>query len=158
MFSASAVAAVERSIAATRAQTGEELVVVTVPNLAGAEIGDTVDAEANRVFMQRGVRGALLYVDRDDRRDALIAQPAAWFPADEASMLRRELDAEFGLGNYDAGLENLTAAVLRVYDEHETPAPSNAIATAPRLRIALAIAAFVLAYFVVRGSTRREGG
>lgn len=158
MFSASAVAAVGRQIAAARSQTGEELVVVTVPSVPGAEIDDAVGAEAQRIFAQQGVRGALLYVDRDDHRDALIAQPQSWFAAGEVPSLRRSLDARFALGEYDAGLEDLATAVLDIYRSHARPAPPSAIAPAPRLRVAAVIAAVVLAYLVILGASRREGG
>jgi uncharacterized membrane protein YgcG len=157
VFSVRTVAGVERRIAATRAATGEELVVVTVPRLAGARASGVVEGEAERLFYQEGVRGTLLYVDRNDRRDAVIAQPAAWFDARRVAAIRRALEARFQRGEYDAGLRAVAGDVLAVYDAHAATSRAGVRKAAPRLRIYAWIAAALLAYLVIRGALRRAG-
>ncbi len=115
VFSARTVAWVERRVAATRVETGEELVVVTVPRFPGAQASGAVADEAARLFDQEGVAGTLLYVDRDDRRDAVIAQPAAWFDAQHVASIRQAMEARFRRGAYDAGLRAAADDVLAVY-------------------------------------------
>ncbi len=157
VFSASTVAEVERRIASTRAETGEELVVVTVPQLPGAQASGAVEDEAERLFYQEGVRGTLLYVDRDDRRDAVIAQPAAWFGAQYVASIRQAMEARFRRAEYDAGLRAIADDVLAVYRAHPAATRASVTKAVPRLRIYAWIAAALLAYLVIRGTLRRAG-
>jgi uncharacterized membrane protein YgcG len=157
VFSAHTVARVEQQIAAVRAQTDEALVVVTVAHVPAAEIEDAVDDEAAQYYAQHGVHGSLLYVDRDDRRDALIAEPAAWFPLSDVSTMRQALEARFGAGEYDAGLVGLTSSILHVYEHGGGSPERNATIAAPRARLYGIAVAALLAYLLVRAALRREG-
>lgn len=157
VFSANTVARVERQIATVRAQTNEALVVVTVAHLPAAEIDDAVDDVAAQYDAQHGVQGSLLYVDRDDRRDALIAEPVAWFPRSDVLTMRRALEARFAAGEYDAGLSGLTSSVLHVYEHHRASPKQNATTPAPRARLYGIAVAALLAYLLVRAALRREG-
>jgi len=154
MFSQSVAATVSRRIAATRSITGEEVVVVTVERLASAEVDDAVQGEANRLFAVQGVRGTLIYVDREDRRDAIVAQPDAWFSAQRIARVKSMLESAFASGAYDRGLERATSAVLDVYLHDAQPASNRSASAPPRLRVyAIAVAA-LLAYLLAAGALR----
>jgi uncharacterized membrane protein YgcG len=157
MFSSAAAASVAQRAAAARASTGEELIVITVSRFPGAQTGNAVESEARRIFAQDGVHGTLLYVDRDDRRDAIVAEPAAWFSPARVAALKRGLETDFRLGEYDEGLERFTTAVLDVYAKNAPIAANRDAGAAPRLRIYALIAAALIAYLVLRGAVRREG-
>lgn len=157
MFSPAAAASVSQRAAVARAATGEELVVVTVGRLPGAQSGNAVDGEATRLFSQEGVHGTLLYVDLDDRRDAIIAEPAAWFSPARLAALKRGLEDDFRNGEYDEGLEHFASAVLDVYAKNAPVTAKRDTDAAPRLRNYALIAAILIAYLALRGALRREG-
>lgn len=156
MFSAQAISRTQNEIAALRARSGEELVVVTVTSEPDAGVPGAIEAEAQRIAAQEGVRGTLFYVDRGDRRDALLAEPVSWFPPATVARIRAHAEAAFAAGNDDAGLERVAGAVLAVYEAHAPTRPS-ATPQAPRLRVYALVAALALAYLLVRGALRRAG-
>jgi uncharacterized membrane protein YgcG len=155
VFSPAAVARVEARIEAMRERTGDELVVVTVASLPGVDGASAVREQAWNAFAQRGVHGALLYVDRDDRRDALIAQPETIFPPATRAALVAALDRSFAQGEYDGGLERLAASVDALYRRDATP--PSATNAAPRPRVWAIVAGAALAYLLIRGTLRRGG-
>src|SRR5579875_936617 len=61
MFSAGTVSALNARIGRFNAQTGKEIVVVTVPSLNGA----TLQSAANSAFAQQNVNGVLIFIARD---------------------------------------------------------------------------------------------
>src|ERR1700758_2550148 len=72
MFSADTVAQLNQHISAFNAQTGKEIVVITVPSLNG----NTIDAAAHQAFSQQNVNGVLIYIAKADRKDTIVADRA----------------------------------------------------------------------------------
>jgi uncharacterized membrane protein YgcG len=68
LFSANAVSQLNTRIMNFNAQTGKEIVVVTVPSAPNA---DAV-AAAENTFAQQSVNGVLIYVDKGDRQSRII--------------------------------------------------------------------------------------
>lgn len=152
MFSAQAVQQVERRIATVRKRTGEELLVVTVPSVPGASAPNVVSQEAERIALQRGAC-AVIYVDRGDRRDWIVARPEIWFPRKSVSAIRTRMEHAFRLHDYDAGLSGAVGAILGIY-RTQAPATVSVTKTAPRFDLYGWLIATVLAYLVIRGSLR----
>jgi len=116
MFSASTVSALDQRIGNFNAQTGKEIVVVTVRSLGGATLQD---AAAN-AFSQQNVNGVLIFIARDDRRDIIVPDRAgaSWFPADVTRGIRQTMESQFRNEDYDAGITSAVDGVLNVYRAH----------------------------------------
>ena len=72
MFSASTVSSLNERIGNFSAQTGKEIVVMTVPSLGNATLQDA----ANTAFSRQSVNGVLIFIARDDRRDIIVPDRA----------------------------------------------------------------------------------
>ncbi|MEO6834851.1 MAG: TPM domain-containing protein [Candidatus Tumulicola sp.] len=118
MFSAGTVAALNTRIAGFNAQTGKEIVVVTVPSLAGATLPDA----ANGAFAQRNVNGVLVFIARDERRDIIVPDragvQAGWFTPDVLRSVRASMESQFRSEDYDAGVTTGVDGILNVYRAH----------------------------------------
>ncbi len=117
MFSAATVSALNDRIGSFNAQTGKEIVIVTVPSL-----GARRSNEASSAFSQQGVNGVLIYIARDDRRDIIVPDragvQAGWFTPDMLSSIRTAMEAQFRSENYDAGITGAVDAILDIYRAH----------------------------------------
>ncbi|MBV8655000.1 MAG: TPM domain-containing protein, partial [Candidatus Eremiobacteraeota bacterium] len=118
MFSASTVAQLNQRIGNFNAQTGKDVVVVTVPSLNGA----TLQNAAQSAFSQQNVNGVLIFVARDDRRDIIVPDragvQAGWFTPDVLRGIRESMEAQFRSENFDAGIAAAVDGVLNVYRAH----------------------------------------
>jgi uncharacterized membrane protein YgcG len=118
MFSAGTVAALNQRIGNFNAQTGKEVVVVTVPSLGGATLQDA----ARNAFTQQQVNGVLVFVARDDRRDIIVPDragaQAGWFTPDVLRSIRTSMESQFHSENYDVGVTTAVDGVLNVYRAH----------------------------------------
>ncbi len=138
MFSAGTVAQLNQQIGNFNAQTGKEIVVVTVPSLGGA----TLESAAGNAFAQQSVNGVLIFIARDDRRDIIVPDragvQAGWFTPDVLRSIRTTMESQFKSEDYDGGITSAVAGVLNIYRAHlsslQQPGSGNALApAAPRL-------------------------
>jgi uncharacterized membrane protein YgcG len=118
MFSASTVSSLNERIGAFNAQTGKEIVVMTVPSLGTATLQDA----ANTAFSQQAVNGVLIFIARDDRRDIIVpdraGQQAGWFTPDVLSSIRTTMESQFRSQDFDAGITSAVNGALNVYRAH----------------------------------------
>ncbi len=118
MFGASTVASLNTRIAAFNAQTGKEIVVMTVPSLNG----QTVAAAGQAAFSQQQVNGILIYVAKDDRKDIIIPDhagvQAGWFTPATTTSIRQAMESQFKAEDYDGGITTAVGSVLSIYRSH----------------------------------------
>jgi uncharacterized membrane protein YgcG len=116
MFSSQAVQDVDSRIATFNQATGKEIVVVTVPSLAGASLQDA----AAKAFAAQSVNGVLIFIARDDRRDIIVPDKAGagWFTPDALRSIRASMEREFRNESYDSGLLFGVDGVMAVYRQH----------------------------------------
>jgi uncharacterized membrane protein YgcG len=118
MFSSGTVAALNGRIGNFNAQTGKEVVVVTVPALGASTVADAAAA----AFSQQRVDGVLVFVARDDRRDIIVPDragaQAGWFTPDVLKTIRSSMESQFRAGDYDAGITTAVDGILNIYRAH----------------------------------------
>ena len=116
LFSSGAVAALESKIGAFNAQTGKQIVVVTVPALGS----DTLQAAAQKTFADQAVNGVLIFIAKSDRKDIIVPgrATAAFFPAETTQSIRQTMESQFKLGNYDGGITDAVNGTLDVFRAH----------------------------------------
>ena len=118
MLSASTVSALDQRIGNFNAQTGKEIVVVTVPSLNGTSLPDA----AHQAFTQRNVNGVLIFIAKDDRRDIIVPDAAAtssgWFTRDTLDTIRETMESQFKAEDYDGGVTSAVNGILNVYRAH----------------------------------------
>ncbi len=115
MFSASTVSSLNERIGNFNAQTGKEVVVMTVSSLGNATLQDA----ANTAFSQQAVNGVLIFIARDDRRDIIVpdraGSQAGWFTPDVLRSIRTTMESQFRSEDFDAGITSAVDGVLNVY-------------------------------------------
>jgi uncharacterized membrane protein YgcG len=118
MFSGATVSQLNQRIGSFNAQTGKEVVVVTVPSLNGSTLNDA----AQTAFTQQNVNGVLIFIARDDRRDIILPDragaQAGWFTPDVLRSIRQAMESQFRAESYDAGVTTAVDGVLNVYRAH----------------------------------------
>lgn len=177
MFSPATVSSLDSRISAFNAQTGKEVVVMTVPSLGGT----TVQKAGESAFTQQAVNGVLIYIARDDRKDIILPDlagvTAGWFPPDVIRSIRTSMESQFKAENYDGGIASAVDGILNVYRahlgslKHASSSAAGAPMTVPGLPstggfhlsmfwwIVIAIVGFLVIRAIVRAmSTPRYGG
>ncbi|HEV7178455.1 MAG TPA: TPM domain-containing protein, partial [Candidatus Baltobacteraceae bacterium] len=116
MFSSGTVAQLQNTIGSFNAQTGKEIVVVTVPSLGG----DTLQAAAQKVFSEQQINGVLIFIAKDDRKDIIVPgrATAAFFPAATTQSIRQSMESQFRSEDYDGGITTAVGGVLDVFRAH----------------------------------------
>jgi uncharacterized membrane protein YgcG len=118
MISAGTVSSLNQRIGSFNAQTGKEIVVMTVPSLGGA----TLQSAASTAFSQQGVNGVLVFIARDDRKDIIVPDragaQAGWFTPDVLRSIRTTMESQFRSEDYDAGITSAVDGILNVYHSH----------------------------------------
>ncbi|HEY1429440.1 MAG TPA: TPM domain-containing protein [Candidatus Tumulicola sp.] len=118
MLSASTVSSLDQRIGNFNAQTGKEIVVVTVPSLNGTSLADA----AHQAYTQRNVNGVLIFIAKDDRRDIIVPDAAGvsagWFTRDTLDSIRETMESQFKAEDYDGGVTSAVNGVLNVYRAH----------------------------------------
>ncbi len=136
MFSASTVSTLDARIGSFNAQTGKEIVVMTVPSLGGAALQDA----ASSAFAQQRVNGVLVFIARDDRKDIIVPDragvTAGWFTPDVLRSIRTTMESQFRSEDYDAGIASAVDGILNVYRAHagslrQTSSSAGTLRTAP---------------------------
>jgi len=126
MFTASTVSQLDQEISNFTAQTGKQIVVVTVPSLNGKPLTDAAEA----VFAQQNVNGILIFIARDDRKDILLPDNATaqFFPEPTIVSIRQSMEAQFKAEDYDGGITTAVNGILNVFRAHLNAAPNNGAA------------------------------
>ncbi len=126
MFSASTVSQLDQQISDFTAQTGKQIVVVTVPSLNGKALSDAAEA----VFQQQSVNGMLIFIAKDDRKDFFLPDTATaqFFPESTIASIRQSMESLFKAEDYDGGITAAVTGVLNVFRAHLNTAPQNGAA------------------------------
>lgn len=172
MFSATTASQLNQDISAFTAQTGKQIVVVTVPSLNGKALSDA----AEEVFQQQNINGMLIFIARDDRKDFFLPDTATaeFFPESTITSIRQSMESLFKSEDYDGGISAAVSGVLNVFRAHLSSAPANGaannypVATSPHRYIRRAsggishvfiwIIFVVIGYLVLRSIFRAMSG
>ena len=121
MFSADTVSALDQKIGAFNAQTGKEIVVVTVPSLNG----ETIAQAAQTVFSEQKINGILIFISKGDRRDIIVpgTATAQFFPQATNVSIRQTMESQFKSGDYDGGITSAVNSILDIFRAHLNSAP-----------------------------------
>jgi uncharacterized protein len=116
MFSAATVSALTSQIGSFNAQTGKEIVIVTVPSLNG----ETLQDAAQKVFTEQNVNGVLVFIAKDDRKDIIVpgAQTAQFFPEATIVSIRTSMESQFKDGDFDGGITTAVGGILNIFQAH----------------------------------------
>lgn len=122
LFSAGTVAQLNSRIGNFNAQTGKEIVVVTVPSLNGSSL----QTAAGTVFSEQRVNGVLIFISKEDRRDIIVPgrATAQFFPADTTRSIRESMETQFRNGDFDGGITTAVGGVLDVFRAHMNSMPN----------------------------------
>ncbi len=122
LFSAATVSGLDQQIGNFTAQTGKQVVVVTVPSLNGATVADA----ARSVFTSQKINGVLIFIAKSERRDIVITgtATAAFFPEPTLLSIRQSMEAQFRDGDYDGGITTAVNGILNVFRAHLNSAPA----------------------------------
>lgn len=126
MFSPSTVSTLDQQINDFTAQTGKQIVVVTVPSLNGKPLSDAAEA----VFTQQNVNGVLIFIAKDDRKDILLPDNASaqFFPESTIVSIRQSMESQFKAEDYDGGITTAVNGILNVFRAHLNSAPNSGAA------------------------------
>ncbi|MHB8146390.1 MAG: TPM domain-containing protein [Vulcanimicrobiaceae bacterium] len=118
MFSPATVAALNQRIGNFNAQTGKEILVVTVPTLNGADIATAASSAAQK---QR-LNGVIVFIAKNDRHDIILPGRAevqsGWFTRDTVASIRQSMEAQFKSEDYDGGITTAVGSILGIYRSH----------------------------------------
>lgn len=121
LFDPATVAQANARIAGFNAQTGKEVVVVTVPSVAGGSMSDVRSAAA-KTFADQSVNGVLIFIDKGDRKDIIVPDHAGtqsgWFGSETLGSIRQSMEAQFKAEDYNGGLTAGVGGILGVYRSH----------------------------------------
>ncbi len=170
MFGAQTVQQLNTRIGNFNAQTGKEIIVQTVPSVAGGD----VRAAAMNAFAQQQVNGVLIFIDKGDRKDWIVPDRAAvqsgWWSSQTSASVASAMQAQFRAGDYDGGITTAVNATLDVYRSHLSslpgaqPARSTNSAYPQQSAQGLHISAFwwiviaLFAFFIIRSIMRAAAG
>jgi len=123
MFSATTVANLTSQIAAFNAQTGKQIVVVTVPSLNG----EAVDQAAKQVFSEQHINGVLVFIAKDDRKDIIVPDTVTsrFFDQTTNTAIRTSMESQFKDGDFDGGITTAVNGILNVFRAHLNSAPAT---------------------------------
>ncbi len=173
MFSATTVSQLDQQIGNFNAQTGKEIVVVTVPSLNG----ETVQNAAQTVFSEQKVNGVLIFIAKDERKDIIVPgrSTAQFFPASTTTSIRQQMESSFRNGDFDGGITTAVSSTLDVFRSNQSslsgnqngygrnyPAPVNQRPVATRSGVHLSvfwwIILIVIGFLVIRSIFRAMSG
>jgi uncharacterized protein len=124
MFASATVSQLDTEIGNFQAQTGKEIVVVTVPSLNG----ETLQNAAQTVFGEQNINGVLIFIAKGDRKDIIVPgrTTAQFFPASTTSSIRTQMESSFRDGDVDGGITTAVSSILDVFRSHLNSAPGYA--------------------------------
>jgi uncharacterized protein len=120
LFSAATVSQLDAQLGDFTAQTGKQIVVVTVPSLNGKPLADAAQA----VFSEQQINGVLLFIAKDDRKDIIVPGQATaqFFPEPTIVSIRQSMESQFRDGDFDGGIATGVTGILNVFRAHEQSA------------------------------------
>ena len=123
MLSQATISQLDQQISDFTAQTGKQIVVVTVPSLNGKSLNEASEA----VFTQQNVNGILVFIAKDDRRDIIIPDTATaqFFPEPTIVSIRQSMETAFKAEDYDGGITTAVTGILNVFRAHLNSAPGS---------------------------------
>jgi uncharacterized membrane protein YgcG len=125
MLSADTVTQLNTEIGNFQAQTGKEVVVVTVPSLNGS----TAAAAAQAAFSSQNINGVLIYIAKGERQEFILPGKtefaAGWFPSETISSISQSMVAQFKDEDYDGGVTSAVNGVLNIYRSHVSSLPNS---------------------------------
>lgn len=174
MFSPDTVAQLNSRISNFNAQTGKEIVVVTVPSVTDGD----VRTAAENAFSQQQVNGVLIFVDKGDRKDYILADRAAvqagWWTSQTSQSIASAMQAQFKAGDFDGGITTAVNGALDVYRSHmgslggNQPAqaygrhsfgyPQHAATSGVHIGVFWIIIMALVAFFIIRSLMRAAAG
>lgn len=169
LFSATTVSSLESRLSSFNAQTGKEVVVVTVPSLGATPL----TTAAQQAFSQQNVNGVLIFIAKDDRKDIILPgrDTAQFFPAQTTRTIRQSMEAQFRTEDFDGGITSAVDGTLNVFRAHLSSAPGSAATTnrgyAPtsyarntgvHISMFWWIIIFLIGFFVIRSIFRSMAG
>jgi uncharacterized membrane protein YgcG len=112
MFSPETLKKIARINAELEQKTGTFVAVTTVKTSGDEPLG----AAAAQAAAARHISGAIIYVDRDPRRFAIVYGPKAnvLFTPELQASIEQSLSAAFRAGQYDSGIVAATSAIADV--------------------------------------------
>jgi uncharacterized protein len=124
MFSSATVSQLDTQIGNFNAQTGKEIIVVTVPSLNG----ETLQNAAQTVFSQQRINGILIFIAKAERKDIIVSDTATtqFFPASTKVSIREQMESQFRNGDFDGGITTAVNSTLDVFRSHLNSLPGNA--------------------------------
>lgn len=122
LFSADTVSRLDRQISDFTAQTGKQIVVITVPSLNG----QSIETAAHQAFSSQSVNGVLIYIAKSERQDHITtgADTAQFFPPQTLASIRSTMESQFRDGDYDGGVTSAVEGILNVFRAHLSGAPA----------------------------------
>lgn len=175
MLNASTIDDVNSKVGAFNAQTGKEVLVVTVPSLDGTPINDAVE----RSFAQNQVNGVLIFLAKDEKQGRIVGDKAArsFFPQGTFQNIYDGMRGYLRSGDYDGAVKTGVGLTLDQYRSHQgalnrsaaaIPAgvsvPAQRVAEAPAKQSFGGIGLFwlfvllIVGFFVIRGIFRAMSG
>ncbi len=118
MLSPSTVAQLDSSLSAFNAQTGKQVVVVTVPSLGGTGL----HAAAQQAFSQYGVNGVMIFVAMAEHKDIIVPDAAGvragWFTPSIIAPIRQAMEAQFKAADFNGGITDAAGSLVGIYRSH----------------------------------------
>ncbi|MDQ2908553.1 MAG: TPM domain-containing protein [Candidatus Eremiobacteraeota bacterium] len=116
LFSTSTISSLDTTIGNFNAQTGKEIVIVTVPSLEG----QTPQAAAQSIFAQQQVNGVLIFLAKAERVQGIVPgrAAAAFFPSGTIASIREAMRGYFRAGDFDGGITTGVNLILAQYRSH----------------------------------------
>jgi hypothetical protein len=123
LLSSGAIARINSTVGSLVAQTGKEVVVVTVPSLNGVSGPEAIE----RSFAQLQVNGVEIYIAKAEHFVQVSGDTAAtrFFPAGSYQTIAQTMRTSFRAGDYDGGVENAVGVIVNTYRGHESSLPTR---------------------------------
>ena len=118
MLSPTAAARLDRSLSAFNAETGKQVVVVTVPSLGGTGL----HAAAQQAFSQYAVNGVMIFVAMAEHKDIIVPDAAGvragWFTPSIVAPIRQAMEAQFKAADFNGGITDAAGTLVGIYRSH----------------------------------------
>src|ERR1700681_3610027 len=170
LLSQTAIAQINQQVGDFNAQTGKEVVVVTVDSLGGTD----PNAAVEQSFAQQQVNGVEIFIAKNEKQIKIAGDKAShqFFPTGSFSTIYQAMRPSFAQGNFDQGVETGVSLVLNTYRGHVSSlnhAPRPVGAAAPvRVRTSNSggfnlgfiwwIIILAVIFFIIRGIFRAMSG
>lgn len=166
LLSAGAITQINATVGSLVAQTGKEVVVVTVPSLNGVAGPTAIE----RSFAQLQVNGVEIYVAKAEHDIRIAGDTASsqFFPAGSYQTIAQTMRTSFRAGDYDGGVENAVGVIVNTYRGHASslrsrsrPVSYSAPSTSQgsfNMGWILWIIILAVIFFIIRGIFRAIAG